>query len=231
MWTCVFVCAHKNILLDIACSLCLLLCLTLTPSNTNHTHTRARAHTHTHTHASFKQGPPGGIVNSQQIVWRECEMGRREMMERCADRREGAPEGEAMISGGGRASEEWKNKRVCGCCYLKGLDKVSVTGSVRSSSEADMAARLSEVRLMGLKVTDHGVHTRLRRCKCTAICNTYLEQGDKYIKRLSHQHKWIRFGNQISCCLQTTASYHHISLINFSKSVFFFSLFCELEEK
>ena len=114
--------------------------------------THTNTHTHPHTRASFKQGPPGGIVNSQQIVWRECEMGRREMMERCADRREGAPEGEAMISGGGRASEEWKNKRVCGCCYLKGLDKVSVTGSVRSSIEADVAARLSEVRLMGLKV-------------------------------------------------------------------------------
>lgn len=67
-----------------------------------------------------------------------------------------------------------------------------MTGSVRSSSEADMAARLSEVRLMGLKVTDHGlygVHTRQRRCKCTEICNAYLGQGDKCIKRLSHQHK------------------------------------------
>lgn len=51
-----------------------------------------------------------------------------------------------------------KNKGVCGCCYLKGGDKVSVTDSVRSSrrverdrirEEADMAARLHEVRLMG----------------------------------------------------------------------------------
>lgn len=57
--------------------------------------------TDTHTDTSFKEEPPGQIVKSQQIVWNEGKMGWRELMEWFTDWREEAPEGEAMISGGG----------------------------------------------------------------------------------------------------------------------------------
>lgn len=110
-----------------------------------------------------------------------------------------------MMSEGSKASNsvEWKNK--CWCCYLIGGDKVSVTDSVRWNKreelerrEADMAARLSEVRLMGLKVTDYvflkNAHTQ--RYQCTQTCSTYPHR-ETIVSRGSHQHKWIRFCNQI----------------------------------
>lgn len=137
--------------------------------------------TDTHTDSSHKEEPPGPIVKSQQIAWNEWKMRWRELMERCADWRDEAPEGEAMIrgGGGGRGWGDGKNKRVCGRRYLKGLDKVSVTDSVRSGRiwvEAVTAARLLEVRLMGAEVTKYGqgrVHTRSWRFEYTQACNTY----------------------------------------------------------
>lgn len=118
---------------------------------------------------------------------------------------EGTPEGEAKISGGagggsGKSREDRENKRVCGCCYLKGLDKVSMTDSVRSEHNPMPRVRHG-CQIVGGRADGfrgyticfgQGEHTHTYahapRRECAQACRAH-PCGKTIVSKGSHQHK------------------------------------------
>lgn len=157
-------------------------------------------------------------------------------MRRSDARIEGTPEGEAKISGGAgggseKSREDRENKRVCGCCYLKGLDKVSMTDSVRSEHNPMPRVRHGCQIVGGRADGFRGYTIRFGQGEHTHThthqgANAHRHVAHTRVGRQSYQRALINtneldFCNLIAHCPQATATFHHIRPFNLSKNDFF----------